>query len=145
MKSTTFTAAAAALTAVAVPALLAPTASADTNQVRVDNVSDSQQCAPNKPCYVRVRVSGDNRLDQVSISVNGTVVGYAVPVQDQWDANSATAQVTWVPTDYGNYTVSAAQDSSTASIGYALNAPPTTGGGGSFGGLLPTGSAGSAG
>ncbi|AYF76863.1 hypothetical protein D7D52_27085 [Nocardia yunnanensis] len=143
MKSTTF-AAAAALTAAAVPALLAPTAAADTSQVRVDNVSDSQQCAVGKPCYVRVRLTGDNRLNQVTVSVNNTVVGYAVPVQDDWDSNAATAQVTWVPSDYGVYTVSAAQDSSTASIGYTLN-NPSAGGTGSFGGLLPTGSAGSAG
>ncbi|MVU77062.1 hypothetical protein GPX89_07350 [Nocardia sp. ET3-3] len=143
MKSTTFTAAAAALTAAAVPALLAPTASADTSQVRVDNVSDSQQCAPGKACYVRVRLIGDNRLDQVTVSVNGTVIGYAVPVNDSWDPSFATAQVTWVPQDYGTYTISAAQDSSTASIGYTLTAPaPSTGGTGSSG-LLPTGSSGS--
>ncbi|APB00018.1 hypothetical protein [Nocardia seriolae] len=142
MKSTTFTAAAAALTAAAVPALLAPSAAADTSQVRVDNVSDSQQCGAGKPCYVRVRVTGENRMDQVTVSVNNTVIGYAVPVQDNWDSNAATASVTWVPQDYGTYTISATQDSSSASIGYTLNAPPSNTGTGSFGGLLPSGSAG---
>ncbi|WP_040810068.1 hypothetical protein [Nocardia concava] len=143
MKSTTFTAA-AALTAAAVPALLAPIAAADTSQVRIDNVSDSQQCTVGKACYVRIRLTGENRLNQVAVAVNGNIIGYAVPVQDDWDSNAATAQVTWVPSDYGNFTVSAAQDNSTASIGYTLTNPNPPVGTGSLANLLPSGSSGSA-
>ncbi|MEV6768574.1 hypothetical protein AB0N05_08050 [Nocardia sp. NPDC051030] len=140
MKSTKFTGVAAvALTALGIPALLAPSASADTDKVRVDNVSDSQKCAVGKPCFVRVRLVGSNRLSQVTISVNNTVIGYAVPEQDQWDNNAATAEVTWVPSDYGNYTVTARQDTSSGSINYNLSNPNSTG---SFSGMFPTGSAG---
>ncbi|WP_067813247.1 hypothetical protein [Nocardia inohanensis] len=130
MKSTTFTGvAAAALAAVAVPVALAPAASATTEQVRVDNVSAGETCAVGKACYVRVRLTGDNRLDDVTITVNGTVIGYAVPAQETWDTGAATAEVTWVPSDYGNFTIVARQGSSSASVNYELKRPaaPSTG------------------
>ncbi|UGT42523.1 hypothetical protein LTV02_03625 [Nocardia yamanashiensis] len=132
MKSTTFTGvAAAALAAVAVPVALAPSAAANTEQVRVDNVSASETCAVGKACYVRVRLTGDNRLDDVTITVNGNVIGYAVPQQETWDTAAATAEVTWVPSDYGNFTIIAKQGSSSASVNFELKRPqsnaPSTG------------------
>ncbi|QLY29444.1 hypothetical protein [Nocardia huaxiensis] len=140
MKSTKFTGlTVAAMAAVAMPVLFAPSAAADVDRVRVDNVSDTEVCAVGKPCYIRVRLTGDSRFDQVTVSVNGTVIGYSVPHAETWD-DAATAEVTWVPGDYGKYTITAKQGYSSASIEHTLADPRRSTG--SFGGLLPTGSAG---
>ncbi|MBL1080146.1 hypothetical protein JK358_37705 [Nocardia sp. 2] len=140
MKSTKLTGlTVAAMAVVAVPALLAPSAAAEVDRLRVDNVSDTEQCTVGKPCYIRVRLTGANRYEQVAVAVNGTVIGYSVPWAETWD-DATTAEVTWVPNAYGRYTITARQGNYMGTIEHTLQNPnPATG---SAGGLLPTGSAG---
>ncbi|MBF6181323.1 hypothetical protein [Nocardia otitidiscaviarum] len=139
MKRSTFGGLAVAVASAAAPVLLAPTASADTENIRVDARVSGETCSTSGGCVIRIRTVGKNRLDEVAVTVNGTVVGYAWPVQDQWDPNRGSAEVVWNPSESGSYHIVAKQGVSSGVITYDIQSP---GGTGSFGGLLPSGSAG---
>lgn len=140
MKRSTFGGFAAAVaTAAAMPVLLAPPASADVETIRVDARVSGETCGKSGGCVIRIRTVGDHRLDEVAVTVNGQVVGYAWPEQDQWDSNRGSAEVVWNPSEYGSYHITAKQGSTSGVLTWDIKNP---GGTGSAGGLLPTGSAG---
>ncbi|MFI6866784.1 hypothetical protein [Nocardia sp. NPDC050406] len=140
MKTSSFGGLAVAVaTAAALPVLLAPTASADVENIRVDARISGETCDTSGGCVIRVRTIGDNRLDEVAVMVNGQVVGYAWPEQDPWDSHRGSAEVVWNPSEYGSYHITARQGTSSGVLTWDIKSP---GGTGSFGGLLPSGSAG---